>query len=56
MSFITTHHLYELCQKAKGGEIDIVGFFENVYSHSGGTYPLKEAANSHSPLFDLPAQ
>ena len=56
MSFITTHHLYELCQKAKGGEIDIFGFFENVYSHSGGTFPLKEAANSHSPLFDLPAQ
>jgi len=56
MSFITTHHLYELCQKAKGGEIDIFGFFEKVYSHSGGTFPLKGAANSHSPLFDLPAQ
>jgi hypothetical protein len=56
MSFITTHHLYEFCQKAKGGEIDIFGFFEKVYSHSGGTFPLKGAANSHSPLLDLPAQ
>jgi hypothetical protein len=56
MSLITTHHLYELWQKAKGGEIDIFGFFENVYSHSGGTFSLKGAGNSHSPLFDLPAQ
>jgi hypothetical protein len=56
MSLITTHHLYELWQKAKGGEIDIFGFFERVYSHSGGTFPLKGATNSHPPLFDLPVQ
>jgi hypothetical protein len=56
MSLITTHHLYELWQKAKGGEINIFGFFERVYSHSGETFPLKGAGNSHSPLFDLPAQ
>jgi hypothetical protein len=56
MSLITTHHLYELWQKAKGGEINIFGFFERVYSHSGGTFPLKGATNSHPPLFDLPAQ
>jgi len=56
MSLITTHHLYELWQKAKGGEINIFGFFERVYSHSGDTFPLKGAGNSHSPLFDLPAQ
>jgi hypothetical protein len=56
MSLITTHHLYELWQKAKGGEINIFGFFERVYSHSGDTIPLKGAGNSHSPLFDLPAQ
>jgi len=54
MSLITTHHLYELWQKAKGGEIDIFGFFENVYSHSGGTFPLKEAGNFHSSSFDMP--
>jgi len=56
MSLITTHHLYELWQKAKGGEIDILGFFEHVYSHSNGAFPLKGAANSHSPLFNLPVQ
>jgi hypothetical protein len=56
MSLITTHHLYELWQKAKGGEIDIFGFFKKVYSHSGETLPLKGTGNSHSPLFDLPVQ
>jgi len=56
MSLITTHHLYELWQKAKGGEINIFGFFERVYSHSGESFTFKGAGNSHSPLFDLPAQ
>jgi hypothetical protein len=56
MSLITTHHLYELWQKAKGGEINIFGFFERVYSQSGDTFSLKGTGNSHSPLFDLPAQ
>jgi hypothetical protein len=56
MSLITTHHLYELWQKAKGGEIDIFGFFKKVYSHSGETLPLKGTGTSHSPLFDLPVQ
>lgn len=55
MSMITTHHLYDLWQKAKRGEIDILGFFEQVYSHSNETEPLKGASNSHSPLFNLPA-
>jgi hypothetical protein len=56
MSLITTHHLYDLWQKAKRGEIDIFGFFGQVYSHSDETFPLKGTANSHSPLFDLPGQ
>ncbi len=56
MSLITAHHLYELLQKAKGGEIDIFGFFERVYSHSGDPFPLKGAGDSFSPSFDLPAQ
>jgi len=55
MSMITTHHLYDLWQKAKKGEIDILGFFEQVYSHSSETSPLKGTSNSHSPLFNLPA-
>jgi len=54
MSLITTHHLYDLWQKAKGGEIDIFTFFEQVYSHSNGTFPLKGATNSYPPLFDVP--
>jgi len=56
MSFITTHHLYQLWQKAKGGEIDILSFFEHVYSHSNGTSPLKGASDSPPPVFNLPVQ
>jgi hypothetical protein len=48
MSLITAHHLYELWQKAKGGEIDIFGFFQNIYSHRGGIFPLMENGNSHA--------
>jgi hypothetical protein len=54
MSMITTHHLYDLWQKAKRGEIDILVFFEQVYSHSSETFPLKGTSNSHSPLFNPP--
>ena len=56
MSLITTHHLYDLWQKAKVGEIDIFGFFEQVYAHASETFPSKGAANSHSPLFDIPVR
>ncbi len=56
MSLITTRHLYELWQKAKGGEIDILGFFEHVYSHSNGASLLNGAVNSHSPMPNLPVQ
>ena len=56
MSLITTHHLYELWQKAKGGEINIFGFFERVYSQSGGSSPSKGTGNSYSPSFNLPVQ
>lgn len=56
MSLITTRLLYELWQKAKGGEIDILGFFEHVYSHSNGVSSLKGAVNSHSPMPSLPIQ
>lgn len=48
MSLITTHHLYELWQKAKGGEINIFEFFKKVYSHSGGTFPSKEMIHPSS--------
>jgi hypothetical protein len=56
MSLITTHHLYELWQKAKGGEINIFGFFEKVYSQSEYTFSSKGVGNSHTPLVDLPIQ
>ena len=56
MSLITTHHLYELWQKAKGGEINIFGFFEQVYSHSGDTFALKGTENSYSPSFNSPVR
>jgi hypothetical protein len=38
MSFITTHQLYELWQKAKDGEIDAFETFGKVYSHPGGPF------------------
>jgi hypothetical protein len=56
MSLITAHHLYELWQKAKGGEIDIFGFFQNIYSHRGGIFPLMENGNSHAIPQGLPIQ
>jgi hypothetical protein len=46
ISFITTHHLYELWQKAKAGEIDIFGLFASIYSHPGGIFPFKEIGES----------
>jgi hypothetical protein len=56
MSFLTTHHLYELWQKAKGGEIDIFEVFQRIYSHPGGVFSLKGNGNSHSLSFELPIQ
>jgi hypothetical protein len=56
MSLITTHHLYDLWQKAKAGEINIFSFFEQVYAHANGTSPSKGTANFHSPLFNPPGQ
>lgn len=37
ISFLTAHHLYDLWQKAKRGEIDIFEFFKKLYSQKGGT-------------------
>jgi hypothetical protein len=54
MGLITTHHLYELWKKAKVGEIDIFGFFENVYSHSGESFSSKGTGDLHSQLFNTP--
>ena len=56
MSFITAHHLYELWQKAKNGEIDIFGFFQKIYSQRGRLYPMKGTENLFLSSFDLPIQ
>lgn len=56
MSFITAHQLYELWKKAKGGEIDIFGFFQNIYLHRGGVYPLKGFEDFYSLSYYLPVQ
>lgn len=56
MSFLTAHHLYELWQKAKNGEIDIFGFFQKIYSHRGGLYPMKGTEGLFPSSFDLPIQ
>ena len=40
MSFMTTHQLYELWQKAKGGQLDPFETFKRIYSHPGGPFPM----------------
>ncbi len=52
IGFITAHHLYELWQRAKGGEIDILGFFERFHSQRGGVLLQKGALNSSHPTFN----
>jgi len=54
ISFMTAHQLYEFWQKAKGGESDIFGVFQKLYSHSGGVFHLKEIENSYQLSFELP--
>lgn len=56
ISFITAYHLYELWQKAKGGENDIFGVFQKIYFHPGGIFHLKKHENSHPFSFELPIQ
>ncbi len=53
ISFMTAYQLYQLWQKAKGGEIDIFKVFDEIYSHPGGVLSLKGMANSQSPSIDL---
>jgi hypothetical protein len=53
ISFMTAYQLYQLWQKAKGGEIDIFKVFDQIYSHAGGVLSLKGMANSKSHPIDL---
>ena len=56
VTFMTAYHLYQLWQKAKGGEVDIFRIFKTIYSHPGGIFPPKAMRNSLSLSFDLPEQ
>jgi ATP-dependent exoDNAse (exonuclease V) alpha subunit len=56
VSVITAHHLYQLWQKAKAGELDIFKVFQQIYAHPGGVFLSKKMENSLSLSFDLPGQ
>lgn len=56
ISFITAHHLYGLWQKAKRGEINILEFFQKIYSQGGEIYSRRGAEASFPPFPDLPIQ
>jgi len=42
MSLITTYSLYQLWEKAKNKEVDILDIFRRVYSHPGGMFSSGE--------------
>jgi len=56
VSLMTAYSLYELWQKAKGGENDVTGVFERLYSHPGGVFHLKETKDSHHRPLELSLQ
>jgi hypothetical protein len=49
MSLITTYSLYQLWEKAKSKEVDILDIFRRVYSHPGGIFSSVEIYQS-SPV------
>jgi hypothetical protein len=56
MSFMSTYQLYEFWQKAKGGGNDVLGVFQQLYSHPGGIFHLKDTENEQPLSVDLPIQ
>ena len=56
VSVITAHHLYQLWQKGKSGELDIFKVFQQIYAHPGGVFFSKKMENSLKLSFDLPGQ
>ena len=56
VSVITAHHLYQLWQKGKSGELDIFKVFQQIYAHPGGVFFSKKMENSLALSFDLPGQ
>lgn len=49
MSLMTTYSLYQLWEKAKSKEVDILDIFRRVYSHPGGMFSSGEIYQS-SPV------
>lgn len=56
MSLMSAYQLYDLWQKAKGGENDIFGVFQRLYSHSGGVFRLKVNGNPRTDSSELRMQ
>jgi len=48
ISLITAYSLYQLWQKAKGGEVNISEVFQRLYSHSGGMFSSEKNQESSS--------
>jgi len=48
ITLITSYTLYQLWQKSKGGEIDILDVFRKLYSHPGGIFLSGETQPSPS--------
>jgi hypothetical protein len=55
VSVITAHHLYQLWQKGKSGELDIFKVFQQIYAHPGGIF-FSRRWRTLFALFDLPGQ
>ena len=56
VTVITAHHLYQIWQKAKAGELDVFKVFQQIYAHPGGVFLSKKMETSLSLSFDLPGQ
>lgn len=56
VSVVTAHHLYQLWQKGKSGELDIFKVFQQIYTHPGGAFFSKKMETSLSLSFDMPGQ
>jgi hypothetical protein len=54
ISLITTYSLYEVWRKAKEGKNNIIGIFQNLYSHPGGIFLMKASEKSEPFSLDFP--
>ncbi|NWF94222.1 MAG: hypothetical protein HXY46_15080 [Syntrophaceae bacterium] len=56
VSLISAYSLYELWQKKKGGENEVIKVFEKLYSHPGGIFHLRDTPDSSPSEFQLSLQ